>query len=74
MKFEIIDEFTPEDEVGDRKLTRVGGSVMVALPKVIRRAVNLGVGDRVKMWPVGTSYIVIQKFKGVLDGIVRRRD
>lgn len=48
-----------------RKLTRVGGSVMVALPTELRREVDLGVGDLVKITAVSERYIVIEKEKGV---------
>ena len=57
-----------------RKLTRVGGSVMVALPKDLRRMLDLGVGDRVQLWAVKEGYIIIQKEKGVRDGNICLRD
>ena len=57
-----------------RKLTRVGGSVMVALPKDLRRMLDLGVGDRVQLWSVKEGYIIIQKEKGVRDGNICLRD
>ncbi|MBA7551627.1 hypothetical protein ES705_44175 [subsurface metagenome] len=44
-----------------RKLTRVGGSVVVAIPKAVRRDLNIGVGDRMKMTAVDGKYIVMEK-------------
>jgi AbrB family looped-hinge helix DNA binding protein len=43
-----------------RKLSRVGGSVVVAIPKDVRRDLNIGVGDWVKMTAVEGKYIVIE--------------
>lgn len=43
-----------------RKLLRVGGSVVVAIPKQVRRDTNIGVGDRVVMTAVEGKYIVIE--------------
>ena len=63
----------PKDKI-DRKLTRVGGSVTVAIPKEVRREVGLVVGDRVNLWPVDEKYIVIEKSKGVLGEGVHIRD
>ena len=63
----------PKNKI-DRKLTRVGGSVTVAIPKEVRREVGLVVGDRVNLWPVDKRYIVIEKSKGVLDEDISIRD
>jgi len=41
-------------------LSRVGGSVVVAIPKDVRRDLNIGVGDWVKMTAVEGKYIVIE--------------
>ena len=63
----------PKNKI-DRKLTRVGGSVTVAIPKEVRREVGLVVGDRVNLWAVDNKYIVIEKSKGVLGEGVCIRD
>lgn len=44
----------------DRKLSRVGGSVVVAIPKTVRRDLNIGVGDRLTMKAVEGKYIVME--------------
>jgi antitoxin component of MazEF toxin-antitoxin module len=44
----------------DRKLSRVGGSVVVAIPKQVRRSLNIGVGDRLSMKAVEGKYIVME--------------
>ncbi len=54
-----------EKEQADKKLVRVGGSVMVGLPKKIRRQLNMGVGDKVRIWPVGEDYMLIEKIERV---------
>lgn len=65
---------TQEQSKVDRKLSRVGGSVIVALPKKIRRRVNMGVGDRVRMWTVGEEYIIMQKKEDIRGANIRLRD
>ncbi|MBA7582841.1 hypothetical protein ES708_24779 [subsurface metagenome] len=52
-------------EPADKKLVRVGGSVMVGLPTKIRRQLNMGVGDKIRMWPVGEDYILMEKIESV---------
>ena len=54
-----------EKEQADKKLVRVGGSVMVGLPTKIRRQLNMGVGDKVRIWPVGEDYMLIEKIERV---------
>jgi len=54
-----------EKKQADKKLVRVGGSVMVGLPTKIRRQLNMGVGDKIRMWPVGEDYILIEKIESV---------
>ncbi|MBA7579391.1 hypothetical protein ES708_21261 [subsurface metagenome] len=49
----------------DRKLTRVGGSIVVAIPKDVRRELNIGAGDRLKMTAVEGRYIVMEKAQQV---------
>ncbi|MBA7585891.1 hypothetical protein ES708_27883 [subsurface metagenome] len=60
-------------EPEDKKLVRVGGSVMVGLPKKIRRALNMGVGDKLRMWPVGEEYILMEKIESVRGANTRFR-
>ena len=52
-------------EQEDKRLVRVGGSVMVGLPKTIRRKLNMGVGDKLRMWAVGEEYILMEKIESV---------
>ena len=54
-----------KNEQADKKLVRVGGSVMVGLPTKIRRQLNMGVGDKVRIWPVGEDYMLIEKIESV---------
>jgi len=57
-----------------RKVMRVGGSVVVALPRELRQKLNIGVGDyvMVKEGPDGT--IIIEKERESWDGIIKRKD
>ncbi|GAJ19250.1 unnamed protein product [marine sediment metagenome] len=48
-----------KNEKADKKLVRVGGSVMVGLPTKIRRQLNMGVGDKIRMWPVYNLFLCI---------------
>jgi AbrB family looped-hinge helix DNA binding protein len=52
-------------EKQDRKLMRGGGSIVVAIPKKVRRDLNIGLGDRLKIWAVEGRYIVMEKGKQV---------
>lgn len=45
----------------DRKLSRVGGSVVIAIPKKVRREMDIGVGDRMRMTVVAGRYIVMER-------------
>ena len=56
-----------------RKLSRSGGSVVVVIPKDIRRALNLGVGDKMEMWEVEGEHIIMRKKEGVRSANTRFR-
>lgn len=53
---------------------RVGGSVVVPIPKEIRRIVDLGIGERVDIFVKADMQIIIQKERKAWDGIIKRKD
>ncbi|MBA7585987.1 hypothetical protein ES708_27982 [subsurface metagenome] len=56
-----------------RKLSRNGGSVVVVIPKDIRRSLNLGVGDKMEMWEVEGEHIIMRKMESVRNANTRFR-
>ncbi|MBA7609572.1 hypothetical protein ES703_16763 [subsurface metagenome] len=63
-----------EPEKYKRKIMRVGGSVVVAIPKEIRRIIELGIGERVDIFVNADKQIIIQKEEKAWDGIIHRKD
>ncbi len=57
-----------------RKVMRIGGSVVVALPKKIRQDVGMGVGDYVMVSEGPEGTIIIKKEGKVWDGRIARKD
>lgn len=57
-----------------RKIMRVGGSVIVALPKKLRQDLGIGVGEYVKLVSVNEHSILIKKEEKVWDGRIARKD
>lgn len=53
---------------------RVGGSVVVPIPKEIRRLISLGIGERVDIFINPDGQIIIQKEEKAWDGIIKRKD
>lgn len=57
-----------------RKVMKVGGSVVVPLPKEIRRVVNLGVGDMVDVFINEDGQIILKKVERAWSGRITRKD
>jgi len=61
-------------ESWSRKVMRVGGSVLVPLPRKLRQEMNIGVGDYVQVKAGEEGEIIIKKERRVWDGRVARKD
>ncbi len=61
-------------KIYSRKIMRVGGSVVVPIPKEIRRLIDIGIGERVDIFVNPAKQIIIQKERKAWDGIIKRRD
>lgn len=57
-----------------RKIMRVGGSVMVPLPRKLRQDLGIGVGDYVSFVAVDEHSIIIKKEEKIWDGRIARKD
>lgn len=57
-----------------RKITRVGGSVMVPLPRKLRQDLGIGVGDYVSIKRGEDETIMIEKERKIWDGRIARKD
>lgn len=65
----------PEKEVSyRRKIMRVGGSVVVPLPKRLRQDLGIGVGEYVKITSVNEHSILIKKEEKDWDERITRKD
>ena len=68
-------QMKPEKEIYyRRKVMRVGGSVVVPIPKKLRQDLGIGVGEYVKITMVGDHSILIKKEEKAWDGRVTRKD
>ena len=63
-----------EIKIYNRKIMRVGGSVVVPLPRKLRQDLGIGVGDYVKLVSVNEHSILIKKEGKVWDGRVARKN
>ncbi len=63
-----------EIKIYNRKIMRVGGSVVVPLPRKLRQDLGIGVGDYVKLVSVNEHTILIKKEGKVWDGRVARKN
>ncbi len=61
-------------KVYSRKVMRVGGSVVVPIPKEIRRIVDLGIGERVDIFIKPDGQIIMKKERKAWDGVIKRKD
>ena len=57
-----------------RKVFRVGGSVVVPLPKELRWILSIGIGEYVKIAEGPGESIVIKKERKDWDGRIKRKD
>ena len=57
-----------------RKVMRVGGSVVVPIPKKLRQDLGIGVGEYVKITTVNEHSILIKKEEKAWNGRVTRKD
>ncbi len=57
-----------------RKVFRVGGSVVVPIPKKLRQDLGLVVGDRVRLSIISENWIVIKKEGKPWDGSIKISD
>lgn len=57
-----------------RKIMRVGGSVMVPLPRKLRQDLGIGVGEYVTLCSVNEHSILIKKEGKSWDGRIARKD
>ena len=68
-------QMKPEEEIYyRRKVMRVGGSVVVPIPKKLRQDLGIGVGEYVKITMVGDHSILIKKEEKAWDGRITRKD
>lgn len=65
---------TEKTEFKWRKVMRVGGSVVVPLPRELRQKLGIGVGDYVKLKEGLDGTIIIEKEGRNWDGIIKRKD
>lgn len=63
-----------EEKEYRRKVMRVGGSVVVPIPKKLRQDLGIGVGEYVKICSVNEHSILIKKERKVWDGRITRKD
>ncbi|MBA7556297.1 hypothetical protein ES705_48997 [subsurface metagenome] len=57
-----------------RKIMRVGGSVVVPLPRKLRQEMGIDVGDYVMVYKGLTGVIQIEKQRKVWDGRITRKN
>jgi len=57
-----------------RKVFKVGGSMVVPIPKELRQDLGLGVGDYVELVRYDERSINIIKAKEIWDGRITRKD
>lgn len=57
-----------------RKIMRVGGSVMVPLPRKLRQSLGIGVGEYVSLCAMNEHSILIKKEEKDWDGRITRKD
>ncbi|MBA7570692.1 hypothetical protein ES708_12445 [subsurface metagenome] len=63
-----------KEEFHWRKVMRVGGSVVVPLPRELRQKLGIGVGDYVKVKEGPDETIIIEQERRPWDGIIKRKD
>lgn len=61
-------------EMYRRKVMKVGGSVVVPLPKKLRQSLGILVGDYVRVWMGETGEIVLKKEGKEWDGSIKIKD
>ena len=65
---------TKTGKIYTRKIMRVGGSVVVPLPRILRQEMGLDVGDYVMVYECSTGAIKIEKQGKVWDGRITRKN
>ncbi|MBA7572103.1 hypothetical protein ES708_13878 [subsurface metagenome] len=63
-----------EIKIYNRKIMRVGGSVVVPLPRKLRQEMGLDVGDYVMVYEGSAGAIKIEKQRKVWDGRITRKN
>ena len=61
-------------KIYNRKIMRVGGSVVVPLPRKLRQEIGLDVGDHVMVYKGLAGVIQIEKQRKVWDGRITRKN
>jgi antitoxin component of MazEF toxin-antitoxin module len=61
-------------KIYNRKIMRVGGSVVVPLPRKLRQEIGLDVGDHVMVYKGLAGSIKIEKQRKVWDGRITRKN
>ncbi|MBA7531434.1 hypothetical protein ES705_23647 [subsurface metagenome] len=61
-------------KIYNRKIMRVGGSVVVPLPRKLRQEMGLDVGDYVMVYEGSAGSIKIEKQRKVWDGRIKRKN
>ncbi len=61
-------------KIYNRKIMRVGGSVVVPLPRKLRQEMGLDVGDLVMVYEGSTGAIKIEKQRKVWNGRIARKN
>ncbi len=61
-------------KIYSRKIMRVGGSVVVPIPRKLRQEICLDVGDHVEVMEGLNGAIIIKKHGKVWDGRIKRKN
>ncbi len=61
-------------EIYTRKIMRVGGSVVVPIPRKLRQEMGIDVGDYVMVYEASAEAIKIEKQRKVWDGRITRKN
>ncbi|MBA7536532.1 hypothetical protein ES705_28796 [subsurface metagenome] len=65
---------TKTGKIYTRKIMRVGGSVVVPLPRILRQEMGLDVGDYVEVMEGLNGAIILKKKRKVWDGRITRKN
>ncbi len=70
-KGKLFDPYVSEHE--ERKVMKVGGSVVVPIPSKLRKRLNIAPGDRMRINEGAEGTIIMKKVKGVWSERVANR-